>query len=58
MSLREGFKKHIWNNVGFWRFQFFMNLAMIVILILIILYLLGEYEHVVNELEKCMALGD
>jgi len=58
MKVREYLKKHIWNDINFWRIQFFVDLMIIIVLILTILYLLGEYEHVVNELLKCMSLGD
>jgi hypothetical protein len=58
MKIKEKFIKYVWNNIGFWRLQFFIDLAIFIILIFVILYLLGEYKHVVNELLKCMALGD
>jgi len=58
MKVREYLKKHIWNDINFWRIQFIANIVIIIILILTILYLLGEYEYVVDELLKCMSLGD
>jgi len=57
MKLKEALKKYVWNDVRFWRLQFFVNLAIIIILIFVILYLLDEYEHVVNELIECMKFG-
>ena len=59
MTFKEKLKEQVWNNVGFWRFQFFVDLVIIIILILTIFYLLGEYEYVVNELLRCINfIGD
>ena len=57
MNIKKSIKK-IWNDINFWRLQFFVDLMIMAVLILIILYILGEYGHIQNELLKCMSLGD
>ena len=52
-----GVLKKVWNDIRFWRLQFFVQLVIIAILTVALFYLLDEYEHVANELIKCMQIG-
>jgi len=54
---KMGVLKKVWNDIRFWRLQFFVQLVIIAILTVALFYLLDEYEHVANELIKCMQIG-
>ena len=54
MKLKERLKNEVWNNIKFWRFQVFINIIFMIVLVCIIFYLLGEYENVYDALMECL----